>query len=507
MNMFINLWMRINVINYRPVVLIFRILNCLLVPNFSDVYMIPFVLLMRVLVLWASWMVEYAMIAGCIIGLLVGVRRRTSSWFDSLATPAVMAAVALPSATDPLTGALQRDIGLRALHHRTALMSGFTLVYVDVNGVKPVNRAWGHKAGDQLLQEMATRIKSAVDDQDGVLIRMNGTKFVMMLPKSHGTESHWLDFMVKKWRAPLMLKDHIVTGSVNLGIARFPDDAVELDKLLDCAELAMWAAKDSKCEQAVYFGPHLAATQHDAEFFQWQGIDHRAILAECFVVYQPIYCPSLQQVSSYEALIRHPRLRTDEVLTLATRNGHLNELFELVLRHSVEVILRHNCVVSVNVSPTQLLSSAGRILNVLETLLRDCPAVASKIGIEVTESEPIPAQSRLSDIIAQLKALSVKVSVDDFGEGYTSFATLKAAAFDVIKIDRSFVTLLDQEPGHRALIRSLVEFAALEGMVVVAEGVERKEELDVLAELGVDQIQGYYIARPMTQDAVAQFHH
>lgn len=471
----------------------------------AEVYMTPFVLLMSVQVLWASWMVEYVVIAGGIVGLLAGLGGRISRWFGPSAISTAMGTAELPGATDPLTGALLRDVGLRTLRHRTACMDGFTLVYANVNGVKPVNRTLGHKAGDQFLQEMASRMKLAAEEQGGVLIRMDGDKFLIMLPKLHGAESHWLDYMAKQWRAPFMFHDHAIAGSVNLGVAHFPEDATELDKLLDCAELAMWAAKESKCEQAVYFGPHLAATQHDAAFFQWQGVEHQTVLAECFVVYQPIYCTSLQQVSSYEALIRHPRLRTGEVLTWATMNGHLNGLFELVLRHSVEVILRHNCVVSVNVSPTQLVSSAGRILSVLGTLLRDCPDVAGKIGIEVTESEPLPVNSRLAETIAQLKALSVKVSVDDFGEGYTSFATLKAAAFDVIKIDRTLVTLLDQAPGHRALIRSLVEFAALEGMAVVAEGVERKEELDALAELGVDRIQGYYIARPMTQDALAQF--
>lgn len=221
--------------------------------------------------------------------------------------------------------------------------------------------------------------------------------------------------------------------------------------------------------------------------------------ADCHVVYQPIYNIKRRSVTSYEALIRHSNMSVEELLSHTSSNNIMNDLFEFVLLDSIRVISLYGVCISINVAPSQLINSSPWLCHTIKNALIKNPKALGKLTIEVTESEQICCYDTLAKSMEALREISVRFSIDDFGNGYTSFKLVRDSKFENIKIDREWVSFVDKKNAQKELLKAIIAFSELEGINVIAEGVERDEEFLTLSEIGVSYIQGFYISKPLNE--------
>ena len=380
-------------------------------------------------------------------------------------------------------------------------------LYVDLNGFKEINDSFGHAAGDELLRQLGSRLKGSLRNSD-LLVRLGGDEFgVVLMDSDADLAATVAERLSARLEEPFILAAVRARISASIGIAVVPGDATDAEDLLRCADVAMYRAKVD--------GKNFAIYQEDLD-----GCGNRMRLAEELesaiqqrefeLHYQPqVYLPS-GEIVSVEALIRwpHPRLGYVpplEFLPLAEEAGLMGPLTSVVLDQALEQCAKWRCrgqglTVSVNISASSLLD--GEFTDLVAHLLERYKLPAEALVLEVTETTAIVDFERSKLAIEQLRDLSIIVSVDDFGAGFTSLAYLSSLAVGELKLDRSFIKGLSTAEKGRdlALVRSTIELAHSLGLRVVAEGVEDNSSLDLLTGLGCDLAQGYLISRPKPPD-------
>jgi diguanylate cyclase len=376
-------------------------------------------------------------------------------------------------------------------------------LYVDLNGFKEINDSFGHAAGDELLRQLGTRLKGSLRNSD-LLVRLGGDEFgVVLIDSDADLAATVAERLSARLEEPFILAAVRARISASIGIAVVPGDATDAEDLLRCADVAMYRAKVS--------GKNFAIYQEDLD-----GCGNRMRLAEELesaidkrefeLHYQPqVYLPS-GEIVSVEALIRwpHPRLGLVpplEFLPLAEEAGLMGPLTSVVLDQALEQCAAwrdqgQRLTVSVNISASSLLDNDFTAL--VAHLLDRYKLPAEALVLEVTETTAIVDFERSKLAIEQLRDLAIIVSVDDFGAGFTSLAYLSSLAVGELKLDRSFIKGLSTAEKGRdlALVRSTIDLAHSLGLRVVAEGVEDSSSLDLLTGLGCDLAQGYLISRP-----------
>ncbi len=380
-------------------------------------------------------------------------------------------------------------------------------LYVDLNGFKEINDSFGHAAGDELLRQLGSRLKGSLRNSD-LLVRLGGDEFgVVLMDSDADLAATVAERLSARLEEPFILAAVRARVSASIGIALVPGDATNAEDLLRCADVAMYRAKVG--------GKNFAIYQEDLD-----GCGNRMRLAEELesaiqqrefeLHYQPqVYLPS-GEIVSVEALIRwpHPRLGYVpplEFLPLAEEAGLMGPLTSVVLDQALEQCAKwrsagQRLTVSVNISASSLLD--GEFTDLVAHLLERYNLPAEALVLEVTETTAIVDFERSKLAIEQLRDLSIIVSVDDFGAGFTSLAYLSSLAVGELKLDRSFIKGLSTAEKGRdlALVRSTIELAHSLGLRVVAEGVEDNSALDLLTGLGCDLAQGYLISRPKPPD-------
>ena len=380
-------------------------------------------------------------------------------------------------------------------------------LYVDLNGFKEINDSFGHAAGDELLRQLGARLKGSLRNSD-LLVRLGGDEFgVVLMDSDADLAATVAERLSARLEEPFILAAVRARISASIGIALVPGDATNAEDLLRCADVAMYRAKVG--------GKNFAIYQEDLD-----GCGNRMRLAEELesaiqqrefeLHYQPqVYLPS-GEIVSVEALIRwsHPRLGYVpplEFLPLAEEAGLMGPLTSVVLDQALEQCAKwrsagQRLTVSVNISASSLLD--GEFTGLVAHLLERYNLPAEALVLEVTETTAIVDFERSKLAIEQLRDLSIIVSVDDFGAGFTSLAYLSSLAVGELKLDRSFIKGLSTAEKGRdlALVRSTIELAHSLGLRVVAEGVEDNSALDLLTGLGCDLAQGYLISRPKPPD-------
>ena len=380
-------------------------------------------------------------------------------------------------------------------------------LYVDLNGFKEINDSFGHAAGDELLRQLGSRLKGSLRNSD-LLVRLGGDEFgVVLMDSDADLAATVAERLSARLEEPFILAAVRARVSASIGIALVPGDATNAEDLLRCADVAMYRAKVG--------GKNFAIYQEDLD-----GCGNRMRLAEELesaiqqrefeLHYQPqVYLPS-GEIVSVEALIRwpHPRLGYVpplEFLPLAEEAGLMGPLTSVVLDQALEQCAKwrsqgQRLTVSVNISASSLLD--GEFTDLVAHLLERYKLPAEALVLEVTETTAIVDFERSKLAIEQLRDLSIIVSVDDFGAGFTSLAYLSSLAVGELKLDRSFIKGLSTAEKGRdlALVRSTIELAHSLGLRVVAEGVEDNSSLDLLTGLGCDLAQGYLISRPKPPD-------
>ncbi len=417
---------------------------------------------------------------------------------------------------DALTGLPNRALLERRLDiERRGVIEGrpgFALAMLDIDRFKIINDNLGHAVGDQLIIEIGNRLRAAVRATDFVA-RLAGDEFLIIL--NSVTERETATLVMSKILASL--EQQFAPGGnelfvrASVGIAFYPADALEPAELMRRADLAMYAAKESGSR----IGFVEAATAAGESALALETELNRAVENDEFeLVYQPSIDLRHGRVTSAEALLRwrHPRLGTlapGHFIAIAEQTGLIVPIGEWALGEACRFARRWRDaggagVVNVNVSARQF-EKRGFVDTVLAAI-DQAGIEPSQLWLEVTETLIMRSPETTTATLAALRLRGVRSTIDDFGTGYSSLAYLKRYPIAGLKIDRAFVKDLGTEyetgDGDRAIIATIVALGAALGLSIVAEGAETREQIDILRELGCDDVQGFYFARPMPAEAL-----
>ncbi len=413
---------------------------------------------------------------------------------------------------DALTGlpnrVLLRDRIESGLAHARREQEALALMFIDVDRFKYINDSLGHRAGDALLVEMASRLKQALRPQDTVS-RMGGDEFTLLLPQMDAEgAAHLAQALIERISAPCQIEgmELIVTSSI--GIAMFPGDGQDVDALLQAGDTAMHRAKAAGGANFQFYEPgmHLSAsrTLQLENALRWALERH-----ELELHYQPQIKLQTGRVTGCEALLRwkHPELgmiSPVEFIPIAEASGLILPIGEWVLRMAVaqgkawqEAGLPPS-VVAVNISAVQFRQT--QFPELVRAVLDEAGLEAGRLELELTESVVSADPEGAVRIMEQLDRLGVQLSVDDFGTGYSSLSYLKRFPIDKLKIDQSFVRDLGRDPGSALIVAGVIAMARSLGLRTIAEGVETAEQVALLTREGCDEVQGYWHAQPMPAD-------
>ncbi len=384
------------------------------------------------------------------------------------------------------------------------------LLFIDLDNFKNINDTLGHAAGDELLQSAAARLRSVMRPSDNVA-RLGGDEFTIVLEQFEDAAAvaQIGERIVRAFAEPFVLTGgslHVVHASI--GISVYPADGDNAATLLKNADIAMYAAKASGKAHFQFFQPHLSETL--VRRLNVEQALRSAIENDEFILhYQPRVDALTGQLLSLEALVRwiHPKrgmVPPLEFIPIAEETGLIIGLGELVIAKTCAQLACWKALdlpvvpVSINVSFRQF--SDSRACSLQQSLADHMtmhgiePAL---IEIELTESCMMAEQNAIDRSLAEIQALGVKLLVDDFGTGYSSLSQLQRLDFDVLKVDRAFTLALGESTEGEVFFRSIISMAHALGMQVVAEGVETAAQLHCLQALSCDEIQGYYVSRPL----------
>jgi diguanylate cyclase (GGDEF)-like protein len=413
---------------------------------------------------------------------------------------------------DPLTDlgnrSLFRDRLVFALDRASRGASPVAVLFLDLDGFKPINDSLGHDAGDRVLVAVARRIDAAVG-ADGLSARLGGDEFGILIEGGAEEASVVAARIIEALSAPHHVAGASVVASASIGIAVSLTGAETADELLRNADLAMYAAKARQSG-----GPELFQHRMHASAIERISLllDLRRALErdELFLHYQPIVAITTGAIVGTEALVRwrHPErgvIPPAVFIPLAEETGFIVPLGRWVLREACAASRRFQAShaaplkMSVNVSPRQLLH--GGIIEDVERALADFALDPRSLILEITES--IALQER-EPVLVALKALGVKLAIDDFGTGYSSLAYLRRLHVDIVKIHKSFIDGIVGTGGDAELSRAIVRFGGAMGLRTTAEGIESPDQWEELRTLGCDFGQGYHFSRPIEPDALIE---
>jgi len=417
--------------------------------------------------------------------------------------------------TDYLTGLPNRRSFLERLESSLSAepdtAGGTGVLLVDLDGFKEVNDALGHTAGDDLLCVVAKRFAHRLGHR-GVLARLGGDEFACYCPVSDEDDlvaiAHEL---AQTLTDPCVLDGTSVRVGASIGVASSGPDVTTNGELLRCADVAMYDAKRTHCAVSAY---RPEADPHSRERLALIDALRDAISARTLIMYyQPTLDMHTGTLRGLEALVRWPHpslglLFPDSFIPLAEQNGLMPQLTSAVLEMAVGQAARldragHHLGMSVNISRYDLVDE-DLTCNVAAVLARH-GFPAERLTLEVTESALGGDPTRAERCVRQLRTLGVRVSIDDFGVGYSSMSQLLGLAIDELKIDKSFTFALTSDPRAQAIVRSTIELARALSLTLVAEGIETEEVLRTLQGLGAEVGQGYLIARPLPSDQLDEY--
>jgi diguanylate cyclase (GGDEF)-like protein/PAS domain S-box-containing protein len=415
------------------------------------------------------------------------------------------------SLTNLANQALFRDRVKHALLRHSRRNSGLTVLFLDLDNFKTINDSLGHTAGDELLIAVSQRVTGCLRTGD-TAARLGGDEFAVLLEETSSRQDavDVADRIIAALRLPIALASKDVVVSASIGIA-FAVEGIEADQLLRNADLAMYTAKSHGRARHEVFEPEMHRAALDR--LEIEADLRRACERDELVVhYQPVIELGSGRITTVEALVRwqHPTrglLPPDTFIPIAEDTG----LIDGIGRHVLDVAcaqVRHwqlehpehgHLSAAVNLSPRQLLDPT--LIDDVSAALAASGLPAANLTLEITEGAMMRDADAAIRSLQALKALGVRLAVDDFGIGHSSLSYLQRFPIDVLKIDKSFVWSIDAGPDESALAHAIVRLAQTLHLTAIAEGVETEEQATALTALGCDQAQGFYFARPL--DAAA----
>ncbi len=427
--------------------------------------------------------------------------RRTQERLTHLANMDVLSGL-------PNRGRVRQLLG-EALRLATVGNVPCAILFLDLDGFKPVNDTFGHPKGDAVLQAVAKRLCDEVG-ADGHVGRMGGDEFAIVIndAQSRRKVEHLCDRIIRAIAEPYMIDQVEIRIGVSVGCAFGPIDGATVDDLILKADLALYEAKGAGRGICRYFSSELQSEQEDRVRLE---IDLRqALPAKQFhLEFQPLVNAQTQKLVGFEALLRwnHPQrglVPPYLFIPVAEEAGLMVAIGEWVIDEACRAAASwpEPITVALNVSPKQLVLPS--LPNIVSVALAKYRLPANRIELEVTEGVFLGDNGMTLDVLGRLRGLGVGIALDDFGTGYSSIGYLNKAVFHKLKIDGSFVREAGSRAENVAIIQSIVQLAKSFRMSVTAEGVETAADFERMRDLGCDTIQGYLFGRPLSYDRASQ---
>ncbi len=411
---------------------------------------------------------------------------------------------------DALTGLPNRIVLMDRLRVAAASADSrgrqLALLLVDIDRFRRFNDAFGHRAGDELLQSIARRLEEIVRRED-TLARLGSDEFVILLNEIEGTgvAREFAERIVSSTEEPFPSVDRSARVALSVGIAIYPDDAPDAETLLTHAVTAMSTAKQDPLSDFRFYdaGIHERTRARTRIELALREALHREQL---HLHFQPKWAIDSGDVVGVEALLRwtHPELgqvSPGDFIPIAEETDLIVAIGEHVLRAACREARRWQSPseaaipVSVNLSSRQF--RHGELAERVETILDECDLDPSLLELELTEGTLMDDAPRSIAVLQRLKALGVRFSIDDFGTGYSSLSQLKRLPVDTVKIDRSFLSEFDEARGDATIVSAMVSMGRSLGLHVIAEGVETDEQLEMLRDQGCHEVQGFLLSPPV----------
>ncbi|KFZ37679.1 hypothetical protein HR45_09680 [Shewanella mangrovi] len=415
---------------------------------------------------------------------------------------------------DPLTSLLNRSAFLAQLNGALTSKANrqttkIALLFMDLDHFKDINDNIGHRAGDQVLIEVAERISSFCGDAIS-LCRWGGDEFLVAVPFNQLPHlAEYAEQLIRLIGKPYHINDGELNVSTSIGIALHPQHGEAAEQLIQHADIAMYDRKNSDPGGVAFYNDALAEKLSREVWLRnklARAVEHN----ELFLVYQPLISTKTEKPVSMEALLRWridgELISPAEFIPIAEQNGMIKSIGAWVLQQAFAASKKLNAlhpgmIMGINVSLIQF--QDDHFTDMVASLLRNSRAQPEYINLEITESAFSLEKNLLLNKIKQLQDMGFMVSIDDFGTGYSSLASILELTTNAIKIDKSFVDNLDTKGA--IIIEAVLRIAARLGQHVVAEGVEHRWQADTLKQMGVHMIQGYFYAKPMEWSALIHY--
>ena len=388
------------------------------------------------------------------------------------------------------------------------------VLFLDLDDFKKVNDSLGHEVGDKLLVEAANRLKVAVRKTDTVG-RLGGDEFIVLLSSLHNSHcaTKLANELLNVFRKPFQIDARELIVSLSIGIAIYPENGNCASTLLRNADTAMYQAKAQGRNAYSFFTQEMNAIM--IRRFEVEGCLHNALERNEFeVYYQPKFDIKNERIIGAEALLRwhNPTLGNvtpDEFIPIAEQTGLIVPIGQYVIAQALKFlsdwqsIHSQNYTIAVNLSPRQFRDN--ELVPFVKKSLSDHKIRPESVEFEITEGVLMIGKSYIDSALIELHELGIQLSMDDFGTGYSSLSYLRQYAFDVLKIDRSFINGITLNKEDRDLVKATIAMAHSLDLVVVAEGVEMLEQLILLKELDCDLVQGFYYSKPIPAKQLIDF--
>ena len=406
--------------------------------------------------------------------------------------------------TDVVTGLLNRaGLNHHLLERVPALdpAQTFALFWMDLDRFKEVNDSLGHQTGDKLLAEVASRLKAAAPE-GATVARFGGDEFIVACETGDRNQTELLaKRMMDEISRPIRIEGDRLEIACSMGIALYPEDGQDFDTLMQGADLALYRSKVNGRHQVTFFDPSMTRN-----LVRRREIESELRVAlqrdELSIFFQPLIDLETGRIRAFEALVRwfHPEkgeLRPDEFIPVAEETGAIITLGNWITAQAAKAAAQwpEDVTIAVNLSPLQI-KAPGAAMAILSAL-REARLDPSRLELEITETVLLDHSQNTETFINQLAEAGVRFALDDFGTGYSSLGYLNKYPFSKIKVDRSFISGINQGKKSDAIIRAVSGMGQTLGMEIVAEGLETIEQVRAVSEAGCTLGQGYYFSRPV----------
>ena len=413
---------------------------------------------------------------------------------------------------DELTGLYNRNAMVEALTNSCAAGHPFAFLFIDLDKFKVVNDTEGHSTGDGVLKALGSRIRKALPENASVA-RPGGDEFTVLLPGCWDAQSiePVCKRLIASCRRPITVGSHAITMTFSVGASIFPEHGDTPEALFTSADLAMYAAKRSGRNTFRMFG---AQEKGDLTRAHLENELREAVRLEQFVLYfQPQFCTRTKTLQGVEALVRwdHPSkglIAPNVFVPVLEESELIVEAGHWVIREAIAALAVIDSInvgpvsMSINVSPKQFKDS--RLVATLRNALKKHHIDGSRLILEITESTLMEDIERAKGVLDGLRALGLRIAIDDFGIGYSSLSYLTKFRPDELKLDKSLLDDVVTDEAARTVVEGVIELAHKLGIAVVAEGVETEAQMSILAAANCDEIQGFLLGRPLPLAALTQ---